>query len=252
MHQAGLVSVTFRPLSPEEIIRRAAEAGLSLIEWGTDVHAPYSDPARLQEIACLQKQYGVSTSSLGSYFKLGLHSTEEIYDYARAARTLGTDVVRIWCGQKNFEDMTDDERDRLFNEAKKAARIAEKTGIVLCAECHNKTVTNCLEGALALMEAVNSPCFGMYWQPNQFKSHEENCHYAKAIAPYVKRVHVFHWIGKERFPLEEGVGLWQEYLPLLGNDLTLLLEFMPDDNPESLPGEAASLKKLIARNGETK
>ena len=40
MYQIGLVSVSFRGLSPEEIIRIAKDAGLSRIEWGSDVHAP--------------------------------------------------------------------------------------------------------------------------------------------------------------------------------------------------------------------
>ncbi len=41
--RAGLVSVTFRQLSPEEIVRVAREAGLTVIEWGGDVHVPPGD-----------------------------------------------------------------------------------------------------------------------------------------------------------------------------------------------------------------
>ena len=43
MFRTGLVSVSFRDKTPPEIIKAAAGAGLSCIEWGSDVHAPFSD-----------------------------------------------------------------------------------------------------------------------------------------------------------------------------------------------------------------
>ena len=36
----GLVSISFRGLTVDEIIRHVAEEGLDAIEWGGDVHAP--------------------------------------------------------------------------------------------------------------------------------------------------------------------------------------------------------------------
>jgi len=37
----GLCSVSFRKNTPEEILKTMKEAGLSLIEWGADVHPPH-------------------------------------------------------------------------------------------------------------------------------------------------------------------------------------------------------------------
>ena len=118
-------------------------------------------------------------------------------------------------------------------------------------ECHNGTVTDWKEGALALMQAVGSPNFQMYWQPNQHRTKEENLAYAKLLAPYTHHIHVFNWRcpdgGKvQKYPLNGAVDLWREYLAQIPGDRTLLLEFMPDDRLESLAVEAEALR-LIAK-----
>ena len=43
----GLVSISFRKHIPEEIIKAVKSAGLTCIEWGSDVHAPCRDTERL-------------------------------------------------------------------------------------------------------------------------------------------------------------------------------------------------------------
>ena len=71
MYQLGLVSISFRGHTPEELITAVKEAGLSCIEWGSDVHAPCTDEERLQQIAAAQKAAGISCCSYGTYFGLG-------------------------------------------------------------------------------------------------------------------------------------------------------------------------------------
>ena len=246
MLSCGLVSVSFRSLDVREILSLCQQAGLSLVEWGSDIHAPCKDAERLEWIACLQRETGVSCSSYGTYFRLGIHPVEELKDYIRAAKMLGTRVLRIWCGDRDYGDMSVEERQIIIEQGKRAADMAEREGVVLCAECHPKTFTVCLEGALALMHGVNSPAMRMYWQPNQYVSFEENCAYAKAIAPYVYNLHVFHWEGKNKYPLADGASRWTTYLSCFQPDCTLLLEFMPDDLPQTLPREADTLRRLIA------
>ena len=249
-HKLGLVSISFRSLAPKEILEAVKAAGLSCVEWGSDVHAPCTDPERIRQIAAMQNEYGISCSSYGTYFRLGVNPPEEIRDYIRAAKLLGTNLLRIWCGDKNDADMTEEERQRLICDGKAVAAIAEAEGVVICMECHNKTMTDCIEGAERLMSAVNSHAFQMYWQPNQFKSHACNCDYARRIRPYVKVVHVFHWINRDRFPLAEGAALWRDYLSCLDGSLPLLLEFMPDNDPRSLSQEADSLRLILNGMGK--
>ena len=63
MYEFGLVSISFRKLSPEEIIKGCAEAGLDCIEWGSDIHAPCTDLDRVREIARMQQEAGLHCSS---------------------------------------------------------------------------------------------------------------------------------------------------------------------------------------------
>ena len=85
MHKLGLVSISFRSLTPDQIIAATKEAGLSCIEWGSDVHAPCNDIPRLQTIAAATKDAGLECCSYGTYFYLGKHDPEEIRDYIAAA-----------------------------------------------------------------------------------------------------------------------------------------------------------------------
>ena len=54
--KAGLVSVSFRKLTVREVCQAAKDAGLSYIEWGSDVHLPVGDPDKLQEVLQAQEE----------------------------------------------------------------------------------------------------------------------------------------------------------------------------------------------------
>ena len=95
------------------------------------------------------------------------------------------------------------------------------------------------------MTAIDSPHFRMYWQPNQFKSIEENIAYAKLLAPYTEYIHVFNWKGEQKMPLCEAIDVWKRYLTAFDTNKTLLLEFMPDGDIRSLEREAAALRKIV-------
>lgn len=244
MYSPGLVSISFRKHSPEEIIIAAKKAGLECIEWGSDVHAPYNDNEKLNRIATLQNEHGICCSSYGTYFRLGVTPTEELPQYICAAKKLGTDILRLWCGNKGSAEYSQKEKELLFAECSKASAIAENSGVTLCMECHNHTFTDELIAALELMNAVNSPAFKMYWQPNQYKTIKSNLEYAEAISDYARHIHVFNWSGDERYPLEESVDLWRKYLEKFKGERALLLEFMPDDEINSLSREADALRKI--------
>ena len=240
-HDLGLVSVSFRNHTPEEILPAMKSAGLTCIEWGSDVHCP---PEGAGEIAALQEKYGITCCAYGTYFRLGVTPMEELQGYIDAAKTLGTNILRLWCGSKNSEDHTEEEKRKLFSICKAAATIAEQNAVILCMECHNNTYTNRKEATLELMDAVDSQAFRMYWQPNQYRTEEENLNYAKLLAPYTVNIHVFNWKGKEKYPLREAKDIWSAYLACFGNN-TLLLEFMPDGKLETLETEAAALKEIV-------
>lgn len=242
--RTGLVSISFRKHSPREILEVMKKAGLAFIEWGSDVHAPAKDTDNLTNLAALQREYGIECSSYGTYFKLGETPISELPSYIAAAKILGTDILRLWCGAKSGADMTEEEQSELIAVCREAATIAEREGVTLCMECHIKTFTERPEDALFLMKEVNSTAFKMYWQPNQFRTAEENIASARLLAPFVNVIHVFNWERDIKKPLREAGEIWKEYLAQFNSSQKLLLEFMPCGTLDELEREAESLRKI--------
>ena len=240
----GLVSVSFRGLTPEAVASAAERAGLKFIEWGSDIHAPWEDAQKLEEVCRAQEAHGIRCGSYGTYFRLAVTPLEELLEYIRGAKKLGTTILRLWCGTKKQTDCSEEERAFLLDQCRQAAKIGEREGVTLCLECHRNSYTETKEGALEVMEAVNSPAFRMYWQPNQWRTVSENLEYVSCLKKYISHVHVFQWKQKQRFPLRDGLQEWKGYLHALSGQHMLLLEFMPDDDVASLPAEAEALRML--------
>lgn len=240
-YKLGLVSVSFRGLSPRDILEAMKNTPLTWIEWGSDAHVP---PERAEEIAALQAEYGVHCSSYGTYYQIEGSPVSELEAYIHAAKTLGTDILRLWCGTKDSEEYSDAESEALFAQCREAAALAEKHHVKLCMECHGLSYTNEKSAAYRLMKAVNSSNFRMYWQPNHYRSFEENMAYANLLCPYTEHLHVFNWEKTAKYPLSDARETWRSYLSCFPKDKTLLLEFMPDDKIESLPGEARTLFEI--------
>lgn len=244
-YKAGLVSISFRKNTQREILEAMSRSGLRYIEWGSDVHAPYKSIDMLRELAEMQRQYGVTSSSYGTYFRIGETPTEELVDYVNAARILGTDTLRLWAGRKSGKDLSIQEMEKFMRACEDAADVAERENVKFCLECHVNSFTERLEDALMLMDNVGSKHFKMYWQPFKYLSVEENLNYLQKIEKYVEHIHVFNWDPDGRYPLADGIDNWKKYLAALSRPRTMLLEFMPDDLLSSLPREADALREII-------
>ena len=244
----GLCSVSFRENSPEEIVKAAKCAGLSAIEWGSDIHCPPGDEARIREIQRLQSESGIGCSSYGTYFRIGESDLAELPGYIETARALGTRMLRLWCGRAPGSSMTEIEKERLFSECEKAAEIAESYGVTISLERHKKTFTESDDDAVRLMKRVGSEAFRMYYQPFQWRSGEENLKGAGALAPYTTNIHVFNWKGSEKLPLSGAIDEWKRYIGCFSGERALLLEFMPDGRIESLGKEADALRRIAGEN----
>ncbi len=58
MLRSGLVSITCRKLTPQEVVSLCARAGVRGIEWGGDVHVPAGDVALAREVGALTAYRG--------------------------------------------------------------------------------------------------------------------------------------------------------------------------------------------------
>ena len=253
MLRPGLVSVSFRGLPCGEIVRLAVEAGLQGIEWGGDVHVPPGAPARAKEVAALTREAGLAVVAYGSYYKLGQNGAAfeaALIPVLETAVALGAPLVRIWAGTESSFTISEPERAALVKEACAAADLAASYGLVLAFECHRKTLTDLRPSSMRLMDETDRENLRMYWQPNESRDFAENLLTLKALNPFVENAHVFHWPSPGvREPLVRGAAEWAAYLRVLASeprDRWCLLEFMPDDAPESLLREADTLLWLIA------
>ncbi len=245
-YATGLTSVTFRKKEAEEIIALALRTGLDGIEWGGDVHVPAGDVKRAEEIGMKTRSAGLRVLSYGSYFRAG--EGEDFAPVLASAKALGAPMIRIWAGQKSFEESTPEEFSAIAARIRAAAQAAEKENISLAAEYHRKTATQTKEGALALLQAVNSKNFNLYWQPNPDITMQEQLAEIDMLLPRLKTIHVFYWVNKnERRLLEEGIAPWKMYLEHLAKGSgthDLVLEFVKEDSEESFEKDAAALRRL--------
>lgn len=245
MHEAGLVSISYRELDFEDVLRIMVDAGLKYVEWGSNAQAPQNDIQKLQEIAQAQTKFGVQCCSYGTYFYLGITPIEELPDYIRAAKLLGTNVLRLWAGKKNPDTCTLQEKEMLFNQSKLAAEMAEAAGVTLCLECHRNTYTETAQGAFELMQFVDSKAFRMYWQPDPYATVADNIAYARLLQAYTVHLHAFHIKRSTSYPLSEGTEEWRLYLQEFTGNHLALLETLPDHRPETLQREADSLRRIL-------
>lgn len=245
----GVVSVSFRDKTPEEIVESAAESGLECIEWGSDVHVPFNNLENAREVFEKTAQKGLFVSSYGTYFGIDRDGLSELNCYMETAKALHTNKMRIWPpGKPSKKIIADGEWKSYVKKTSRLAQVAEKNGIVLMLECHPFTLTDDYNAALEFFEAVNQPNLRLCWQPNQYKSLDYNLKSIKKLKRYIENVHVFNWDKTQRYPLEDGIEIWKSYLKEIeASPHCLLLEFMHDDKFSSLPQTAAALDEIIKK-----
>lgn len=248
MLRSGLVSITFRQLSPREVVELVSRAGLSGIEWGGDVHVPHGDTATAREVLRTTRDAGLQVAAYGSYYRIG-HSEDDGLSFDNVLQTaaqLEAPIIRVWAGTKNSEDADEEYFQLIASETRRICERAERTGIQIATEFHGGTVCNTPSSTHRLMEAVNHPNLKTLWQPVTALSTQQNIESLREVLSWLANLHVFHWTSDGRHPLEEGEGAWHEYLSVARDKANwALLEFVHDDDPEQFLHDAATLKRWL-------
>lgn len=247
--KTGLVSVTFRQKSVDEIVALTAEAGLSGVEWGGDVHVPSGDKETARRAARLTRQAGLEVLSYGSYYRC--QPGEDFSPVLESAVILGAPLIRVWAGTKPWEESSPKEREVLAAQLARAVDQAAAAGLTLGLEYHRGTATQTKEGTQALLETVGRPSLTTYWQPNPDISQKEQLAEIDALLPWISTIHIFTWTGANvRHLLEEGADRWEEYLTHLASaqkERCLLLEFVKEDSEEVFRRDAQTLRTWASR-----
>jgi sugar phosphate isomerase/epimerase len=243
----GLCSVTFRALPAAEVARIAAAAGLHVVEWGADVHAPPHPVPALHEVREQTAAHGLAVCSYGSYWRAGRDSTEEFGALAEAAAALGAPRIRVWAGTEDSADASAESRSRVTASLREAATIAAARGLSAALEFHGGTLADTPAATLRLLDDVGHDALSTYWQPPVDAPDEDALAGLATLLERVSAVHVFSWWpGQHRLPLHERERLWRPALELVADHpADVLLEFVPDDDPAILPRETATLLRWL-------
>lgn len=249
----GLCSVTYRALPPAAVIELARAAGLAGIEWGGDVHVPPGDTARAHEVRRLTEAAGLAIVAYGSYLRPPEDDAAGITAVLRTAEALGAPGLRVWPGRRGVPSARYGEDERRAAVAAIAALTAQArgAGLHVALEYHPDTLTDELASAARLLDEVDDPDLHLYWQPRPGLPLGEALTEVDRLGPRLAHLHVFQWdAAKRRFPLRDGAGFWPAVLGALQpstwpGQRWALLEFVPDDAPDALAVEAATLRAWL-------
>jgi len=258
----GLVSITFRPLSPRAVVDLVAKAGLKGIEWGGDVHVPHGDLVRAKEVAAMTTDAGLDVAVYGSYYRAGQQDEKNPPAEAvvETAAALGAPSIRIWPGALASKDADEKKREAIAQDIARIAALARPHKIRIGLEYHGGTLTDDNDSAAALIQqlhdlgATDVQC---NWQPPNGMAPDKALAGMKQVGTVLGNLHVFSWtlnveVGIVRHPLQAHEERWKSYLAEAekspcapGQTRYALMEFVPDDTPENFLADAAVLRQWL-------
>lgn len=251
MIYGGLVSVTFRKLTPVDIVALVRQAGLRGIEWGGDIHVPHGDLPKAREVRELTHEAGLEVTAYGSYYRVA-SSEDNGLPFSQVLETaieLGAPVIRVWAGTAGSAAADEESRWRVVMDLRRIADLAAKAGVRVATEFHGGTLTDTNESTNRLLLEVDHPNLFTYWQPLTGMSDETCLQALDQLAPRLSHLHVFHWnTPQDRRPLAEGEARWRKFLSAAlkaPGDRGAMLEFVCDEAPENFLRDAATLKQWL-------
>lgn len=250
MLRTGLVSITFRPLSAEDVLALAARAGVDAIEWGGDIHVPLGDIPRAQEVGEKTREAGLAVAAYGSYVRMTREEAEkgDLERAADTAYTLGAPLIRVWAGNKGSAEATDSDWQEIVENTRLLAKFSKERNMDVAFEYHGHTLTDSMESADRLLREVGCENVGSLWQPPVRMGQEDCLRGIARIAPYLRNVHTFSWNGTEKLPLCEGEAAWRRYIQAIEaipGDRYMLIEFVRDGREQQFVEDAATLRKWL-------
>jgi len=245
----GLLSITLRRLSPEEIIEACLQNGLRCIEWGGDIHVPHGNLRTAEKVGTMTRDAGLSVAAYGSYYRLATDNGLDFASLVETAAELGAPVIRVWAGTLGSAQCSAPQKAAVAADALFCADLAAARNIRIAYEFHGGTLTDTAESAMELLEATNHPFIKTLWQPPHGLPLDDSLSSLKLLMPRLEHVHVFHWWGEPatRFPLADGWERWSAYVAELRRNqknCPLALEFVKDDALASLKSDAQTLRSL--------
>lgn len=241
--KAGLVSVSFRKLTVEEIVQLCAQHSLQEIEWGGDIHVPLGQQAIARKTLRLCRDAGIEACCYGSYIRMTKEERSLFPALVDTAYALETPSIRVWAGRSEDASM-----DEIAESAQILSEMAKNLTITF--EFHTNTLTHNAENAKKLLQKINKPNVLSQWQWPIDLPENECLASIETLRPWLYNVHMFSWQGHTRLPLAAKAGSWKKYLAALQGERNFLLEFVQDDEPQNLARDAAALHAWLKETAQ--
>ncbi|MGY8695588.1 MAG: sugar phosphate isomerase/epimerase family protein [Verrucomicrobiia bacterium] len=255
----GLVSISFRELPLEGIVGLVTETGLAGIEWGGDVHVPHGDLVAAERSRVLTCDAGLQVSAYGSYYRFDecFENTDDVGPEFEAvldsAEAMGAPSIRVWPGRQSSADVSDGDRGRVVEQARKMGEDAGKRGIRIDFEFHDHSLTDTNEATGRLLDEIGHSNVGTFWQTKLLVGHAYRLEGLEALVDRVTNIHC-NFFGEDDWPnahlLSDGEKDWADYLRVLtqsGLERWVTIEHVKDNAVESFKRDAETLKLWIAR-----
>jgi len=189
MAKPGLCTITCKDKSIFQTIDIAKQIGAEGIEiWAKPPHIQYplnkNELLKIKDYALLKK---IEICALGSYFNAGcdvyINETKITFDQMiQGAELLGTNLIRIWAGEKNYEDYSEEEIDNIIENINHTAKTAQKSSITIVIERHSKTITNQWDNIKDIFNRIKSDNVFLNYQIPRPASKQD--YELKSIADY--------------------------------------------------------------------
>lgn len=249
MFVSGLVSVTFRSKTPEEIITVCVKNDLKAIEWGENAHVFAGDAQGAARVGEMTRAAGLKVAGYGSYFRLDTDDQpEDFLPSLKSAAALGAPVIRVWAGKQGSDTADVAYRASVAEKAHAIAQLAEPYGIKVAFEWHRNTLTDTNESALALIDAADHPNLYSLWQPTPEIPFEQRAAAIEKLGDKLAHLHVYSWSdGRKRLPFEAALDRWETYLSAIDphREMYALMEFVLGDTEEQLEADAKVLNDFL-------
>jgi 3-dehydroshikimate dehydratase len=258
MLEIGLTSVSFRGMSAADIVMLCAQEGVNGIEWGGDIHVPHGDLDTAKGVSVITKSAGIKITSYGSYYFVGVSEIEGLRfeTVLETAKCLGAPIIRVWAGNKNMDECSEDELEVIIRDSLRISNMAGKENIQIAFEYHENSLTDSIESADRFAKKIKGSNIKFYWQPSEKRSREYNIDSLQHLIKQdlLSNIHVFHSVIKNDCEIQqllcEGVEDWKEYLDIISNancEINLLFEFFKDGSIENFLDDKRTLRKLLMK-----
>lgn len=171
-----------------------AMAGIDAIEiW--EGHALMEDEAGIARCAALARRSGLRVPAIGAYLDFSLCGKalelqrRKVEFLIGAAKEFGSTIVKYFAGPRPWKNADAEYRKAAVGYLHELCSLGEKAGLLMAAEMHGGTVTDCLEGASWWMQQSQSPVHKLLFQAYGPETASALEHF-RTLASHVVYMHV--------------------------------------------------------------